>query len=180
MQPNGSPTIRVCLLIFFLYRSWKEGEINLTVSGLSGVVVIAGGETMIALTYECLLCSATARSCAQMHAHRCTHWHPSNVNVIKYSPRMGKLRTPMQPNCYERGILPHFSYFTNVAWRERLLKADQAWWGEHTLPITQSLYGRQPLCEEMSRMEDTAHVGFPLFLNFSLFCVLFPALVDTK
>lgn len=175
MQPNGSPTIRVCLLIFFLYRSWKEGEINLTVSGLSGVVVIAGGETMIALTYECLLCSATARSCAQMHAHRCTHWHPSNVNVMKYSPRMGKLRTPMQPNCYERGILPHFSYFTNVAWRERLLKADQAWWGEHTLPIP-----TKPLWEATSvwrNEQDGGHCtcwfsAFPKFL--SLLCA-FPS-----
>lgn len=44
-------------------NTWKEGEINLAGSGLSEVVIIAGGEMMIALMWECLLWAAKACSC---------------------------------------------------------------------------------------------------------------------
>lgn len=40
---------------------WNKGEINLAGSGLSEVVIIAGGEMMIALMWWCLLWAARAR-----------------------------------------------------------------------------------------------------------------------
>lgn len=53
----------------------KEGEINLARSGLSEVVIIVGGEMMIALMWECLLWAAKACSCAHMHAHTHGYTH---------------------------------------------------------------------------------------------------------
>lgn len=50
------------------WHTWNEGEINLAGSGLSDVAVIAGGEMMIALTWDCSLWAAKARSLAHMHA----------------------------------------------------------------------------------------------------------------
>lgn len=52
---------------------WNKGEINLAGSGLSEVVIIAGGETMIALMWWCLLWAARACLSARVHALMQTH-----------------------------------------------------------------------------------------------------------
>lgn len=51
----------------------KEGEINLVRSGLSEVVIIAGGEMMIAWMWECSLWPAMA--CSHAHTLPGTHTH---------------------------------------------------------------------------------------------------------
>lgn len=51
---------------------WNKGEINLAGSGLSEVVIIAGGEMMIALMWECLLCAAKA---CRLRTHKCARAH---------------------------------------------------------------------------------------------------------
>lgn len=74
-------------------NTWNQGEINLAGSGLSEVVIIAGGEMMIALTWECLLWAAQACSRAHMHAptggrtHSCKRRQVRlpHLNIIKHS-----------------------------------------------------------------------------------------------
>ncbi len=63
-------------------NTWNEGEINLAGSGLSKVVIIAGGEMMIALIWDCLLLAPQACSRAHMHGWTDTHTHTC-ANVHK-------------------------------------------------------------------------------------------------
>lgn len=73
--------------------TWIEGEINLAGSGLSEVVIIAGGEMMIALIWECLLWAAKACSCAHVHARTDgrTHSHKHRqVGAFEYYKELKK------------------------------------------------------------------------------------------
>lgn len=79
----------------------NEGEINLAGSGLSEVVIIAGGEMMIALTWKCLLWAAMARSCAHMHARidrRTRSWKRRKVGLSSYEYYNAPTKSPRHTN----------------------------------------------------------------------------------
>lgn len=101
-------------------NTWKEGEINLAGSGLSKVVIIAGGEMMIALTRERSLRAAKACSCAHVHAQ--THPNPTGILLTRvpkvtqththsHTYRSSQISEPMQWCLFENGIFHHFRPF---------------------------------------------------------------------